>query len=38
MERCWLAKPEDRPSFTQALRDLEIIKDEEMASVAFCVH
>ena len=30
MERCWLAKPEDRPSFTQALRDLEIIKDEEM--------
>ena len=35
MEKCWLEKPEDRPQFTQALRQLEFIKEEEMVSVAF---
>jgi hypothetical protein len=38
MERCWLEKPEDRPSFTQALRDLENVKDEEMVSLRFSVN
>jgi hypothetical protein len=33
MERCWLIKPEDRPQFTQALRELEIIKEDEMVSL-----
>ena len=32
MERCWLTKPDDRPSFTQALRDLQVIKDDENVS------
>lgn len=32
MQRCWLANPEDRPKFTQALRELELIEKEEMVS------
>ena len=35
MEKCWLENPDDRPQFTQALRQLGLIKEEEMVSVAF---
>lgn len=30
MERCWLKKPDDRPAFSQALRELQMIKESEM--------
>ncbi|XP_028404269.1 tyrosine-protein kinase ABL2-like [Dendronephthya gigantea] len=30
MQRCWLANPEDRPKFAQALREMELIEKEEM--------
>lgn len=35
MEKCWFPHPDSRPSFSQALRTLNIIEEEEMVGRSF---